>query len=104
MKQIGSFHSAQWGTVFVMRANYGSANGPTAIALELADGEPLSKLSVNMPGMSERLPPGCFYVKAWSENEVIAREAAASGLFKLRDDLPQAESGFVTAPVWEIVA
>ena len=107
MKLVGKFQSARWGTVVALRAHYCSADGPTAIVLETADGEPLGKLSVNMykpycSHDSRDLPDDCFYVKRWSENEEIAVEALASGLFIERPDLPQATSGEVSAPVWEI--
>lgn len=110
MKKIGTFQSARRGPVDVLQATYGAADGPMAIVLELANGEPLGKLSVNMylPECSQDsrdLPPGCFYVKTYAENEVLAKEAIASGLFKLREDLRPAHSGFnAVAPVWELVA
>lgn len=105
---IGNFKSARWGNVRVLRATYGSADGPAAVVLELEDGEPLATLSVNMyepecSADSLNLPADCFYVKNWSENEDIARDAYASGLFTLRDDLGRARSGFVEAPVWQII-
>jgi len=108
MKKIGSFNSPRWGAVIVSRATYGGATGPLAVILKLEDGEPLATLSVNMyrPECSRDstdLPPDCFYVKQWSENEELAAEAMASGLFVQRDDLPVAESGWVEAPVWQIV-
>lgn len=103
---LGEFQSSHWGRVTVWKAHYERANGPLAITLEVA-GEPLGVLSVNMykPACSQDskdLPPGCFYVKTWSENEELAEEALASGLFKVREDLPAARSGFVSAPVWEV--
>lgn len=107
MKLIGSFQSEFWGRVDVKRAAYGGAGGPTAIVLTLKDGALLGKLSVNISCQecshdSKYLPPDCFYVKTWSENETIASEALASGLFVQRDDLKKDESGFVSAPVWQI--
>lgn len=107
MKQIGTFQSGRWGPVRVMRATYGGATGPTAIVLLCDNGEPLATLSVNMyqpecSHDSSDLPPDCFYAKRWSENEEISADALLSGLFIERADLPQAESGFVTAPVWQI--
>lgn len=110
MQQIGSFHSSTMGAVFVMRTTYKSADGPTAIILEGPGGEPLSTLSVNMyrpecSRDSRDLPKDCFYVKTWGgSHDLLAQDALASGLFKVRDDLPPALSGFVSAPVWEIVA
>lgn len=107
MKHIGTFNSKRWGTVSVVCATYGRADGPLAVLLQLEDGEPLATLSVNMyrPECSHDsadLPADCFYVKQWSENEELSSEAFATGLFVLRDDLPGARSGFVSAPVWQI--
>ena len=109
MKRIGTFRSPRWGQVDVHRATYGKADGPTAVLLTIEGGEPLATLSVNMyrpecSRSSADLPADCFYVKDWSENEAIAAEAIASGLFERRGDLPPARSGYVTAPVWQIKA
>lgn len=108
MKQIGTVQSS-YGTARIFTSNYGGPDGPLAVVLELEDDVPLGVLSVNMyrPDCShdsKDLPANCFYVKQWSENEDIARDAFKTGLFKLRDDLPVARSGFVSAPVWEIKA
>lgn len=108
MRVIGNFQSRRWGAVRVVRATYEGSKGPTAIVLQCDDGEPLATLSVNMytPECSHdstALPADCFYVKQWSENEELAKDAMASGLFKLRDDLPAARSGYVSAPVWQLV-
>lgn len=107
MKQIGGFTSHRWGPVIAWRATYGAADGPLAVLLLRANGERLATLSVNMyepecSRDSRHLPPDCFYVKQWSENESLAAEALASGLFIERPDLPVAHSGHVTAPVWQI--
>ena len=106
MNKIGSFQSKRWGKVDVYRTTYGAADGPCAIPLTIG-GAPLATLSVNMyrPECSQDsrdLPADCFYVKEWAVNETLAPEAFASGLFILRDDLPRASSGYVTAPVWQI--
>lgn len=107
MQLLGTYKSATFGTVRVLRGHYGNATGPLAIALEMEDGEPLAVLSVNMyrpqcSHDSRALPPGCFYVKGYSENAPLIPELLASGLFKERPDLPEASSGFITAPAWEI--
>lgn len=109
MMALGSFQSKRWGLVRVWRATYGKADGPCAVTLTSNGGEPLSTLSVNMyrpecSHDSRDLPADCFYVKEWAGNETLAPEAFASGLFILRDDLPSARSGYITAPVWQIKA
>lgn len=108
-KHIGTFNSARWGAVHASRANYEGPDGPLAVMLTTDDGEPLATLSVNMykPDCSQNssdLPSDCFYVKSWSENSELAAEALKSGLFLERKDLPSAESGFVSAPVWQLAA
>ncbi len=108
MKQIGTFQSARWGTVVASRATYGGPSGPLAVVLQTEDGEPLATLSVNMyrPECSDDsrdLPAGCFYAKDYGGQEELAAEALNSGFFKERDDLPEAYSGFIMAPVWELV-
>lgn len=110
MKHLGTFKSLRWGTVSVLRATYDSSTGPLAILLELEDGKPLAKLSVNLyrpvcSHDSKDLPAGCFYAKNYSGQEGIAAEAMASGLFRQRDDLPKASAGWIDdIPVWEIVS
>ena len=108
MLKIGTFQSARWGKVTALRGNYAGPKGPLAIVLQTATGEPLATLSVNMyrPGCSHDssdLPAGCFYVKDYGGHEELAAEALSSGLFKARPDLPEASSGFVSAPAWELV-
>ncbi len=109
MNTVGTFQSKRWGKVIVQTGNYGSASGPLAVVLLLEDGEPLANLSVNMytpqcSRDSRDLPAGCFYAKDYGGQDEIAQEALESGMFKERDDLPEASSGFVMAPVWELVA
>jgi hypothetical protein len=105
MKTIGTYKSKRFGVVEVVQGNYGGPDGPVAIQL-FSDGEPLATLSVNMyrPECSQDsrdLPKGCFYMKEWSENELVAAEAKVSGLFAMRPDLPIALSGYVSAEAWE---
>ena len=107
MRHIGTFQSKRWGTVTVVAATYERADGPLAVILGTDIGEKLGTLSVNLyrpqcSHDSKDLPPECFYVKTWAENEDLAIEALASGLFTVRDDLPVGRSGYVTAPVWKI--
>lgn len=105
---IGTFKSAQWGTVIVERGHYGTADGPLAVFLNCADGTPLAKLSVNMyrPECSQDsrdLPADCFYLKTWAENAVLAIEAFNAGVFAVRPDLPSAASGFVESLAAELL-
>jgi hypothetical protein len=107
---LGSYQSKSWGTVNVLRGTYLSADGPTAISLALADGEPLATLSVNLddPSWSRKsseLPADCFYVKTWGGNEDLVEEVLACGLFKFRGDFPEAVGGHgrtCIAPVWQV--
>lgn len=105
---IGLFMSARWGMVLVERGHYLTADGPLAVYLNLANGEPLAKLSVNMyrpecSRDSRDLPPDCFYLKTWAENAVLALEALHAGVFALRPDIPPAASGFVEALAAELL-
>ncbi|WP_294767153.1 hypothetical protein [uncultured Rhodoferax sp.] len=108
MRTIGTFNCGRWGKVSASRGTYDGANGPLAIVLTLANGEPLTTLSVNMyrpecSHDSKDLPADCFYVKTWGGNEAIAEDALKSGLFIERPDLPVAESGYVEASAWQLV-
>lgn len=98
--KIGEFDSKEWGRVEVHTVAYHDGN--LGVQLCLPDGEPLARLSVNLPESGD-LPPNCFYVKNWSENERIALEAHESGLFRQRPDIPPASSGYVMADAWEIL-
>jgi len=101
MSLIGTFTSKRWGTVHAKRSRY-LVNDRLCIVLDGEECGPLTKLSVNLEREPE-LPEGCFHAKTWGENEELAQEALASGLFRPRDGLPAVRSGFITAPVWEIV-
>lgn len=98
---IGTFPSQAWGIITAKRTRY--AEGGTAVLLFAQDGEPLGKLSTNLGAPTRALPPNCFHLKDWSENAKLAEEALESPLFRLRDDLPEIESGFVSVMACEIV-
>lgn len=98
---VGKMKTRSWGQVTVTQERYLGPEGPRAIILSLEDGEPLAKLSVNVPE-SALLPDDCFYVKTWGENEELAKDAADSGLFIERMDLPRAVCGYASAKVWQI--
>lgn len=90
------FKSARYRTIYVKRRQYES--GRMALQLMMPDGQLAAVLTVNIPEMDKMLKPGEFFVKAWSENETIAKEALASGLFV--DTGKRVESGFVEAQIW----
>lgn len=90
------------GEVIVHLTKY-AADGSLAVELRDAkDGEPVARLSVNMTS-ARPLPPDCFYMKDWSENMKIARNAVSSGWFRIRHDLPIAISGHVWADAFEVL-
>lgn len=69
--------------------------------MELVDlnGEGIAMLSVNIPESSHLLGENEFFVKTWSENEEIAKDALASGIFR---DTNRCNSGFLRASIWAI--
>jgi len=98
-KNLISWEDPRWGVVHAVTDSY-TQNGALAVMLVLADGEPLTDLSKNLPG-SSMLPPGHFYAKTYSENEEIAKYALKSGWFE--EVGPGVESGFVRLPVWRLL-
>ena len=69
--------------------------GGTAVILT-QDGQRFATLSVNFPVV--KLEEGEFAVKTWSENEQVAADCLASGLFV--DTGKRIKSGYVEASVW----
>ena len=69
--------------------------GGTAVLL-IQDNYRFATLSVNFPEV--KLEEGEFAVKTWSENEQIAADALASGIFI--DTGKRIQSGYVEASVW----
>lgn len=105
MRTVGKFESKVYGQALIQVGSYGH-NGPLAVAMTSPKDGSLGVLSVNMykpecTQDSRDLPKDCFYVKTWSENEGLAKDAFKSGLFIERPDLPQARSGYVVASVWQ---
>lgn len=104
MTKFGQFQTRNFGLVDVYLGHYVSEDGPLAVQLVSSEtAEPIARLSVNMPGASEKLPRNCFYMKDWAENGEISIDAELSGLFRLRPDLPPAVSGWVAANAYEVV-
>ena len=69
--------------------------GGTAVILT-QDGQRFATLSVNFSEV--KMEEGEFAVKTWSENEQIAADCLASGLFV--DTGKRIQSGYVEASVW----
>lgn len=100
-----TFDTDDFGTALISTHRYQKTDG---LAVQLIthneDGyeELLATLSVCFPD-ADPLPPNCFYVKDWSENELVIHDAAASGWFKPRLDLGGVTSGHVCALAWELL-
>ncbi len=94
-----SFSTASFGKVTARFESY--TNGGT-MAVEIYDEEDdfVTMLSVNLPEFQSELASNEFFAKIWSENEEIARDALASGVFK---DTGR-RVGFINAPVWKLHA
>jgi hypothetical protein len=92
-----NFETKNYGNVRVKRGIY-SAGGRMALKLIANDGTVAAVLTVNIPECSDLLKPGEFFVKAWSENEQIAADALASGLFV--DTGRRAPTGHTEAQIW----
>ena len=76
-------------------------NDRPAITLTVAEtGEPMAVATVNYS--SQHMPEGYAAFKTWSENEGLILVLQDAGIVG-RDMLTTVESGFVSAPVYEIV-
>jgi hypothetical protein len=89
------------GEKLVVRADRHYSNGRVAVEVFGADGEPFAVLSVNLPNV-EAPKKDHFYVKTWSENEILRAPALASGLFE--DTGERIPTGWVEAEVWKVKA
>ena len=100
-KQGLSFLTRSFGTATVRTSTY--QNGD-AMSVELVDenGESIAMLSVNFPESSHLLGENEFFAKTWEENEEIAEDALASGIFK--DTGRRSSYGFmstlINASIW----
>ena len=75
-----------------------AAGGATAIYLvDTADGEPVATATVNVEGVSEKLPASEVLIKDYSENEGMMDALIAAGL--VRDTGRRVPTGYVTVPV-----
>jgi hypothetical protein len=74
-------------------------NGGVAVTAHCQNG-PYATVSVYLPG-ANRLPEGAFYLKDWSENELIANYLRANGLIEPVDAEP-VKSGFVRVRAYRL--
>ena len=99
-----TFKTERFGRAIIHTDQY--ANGGLAVQLLcVGDGhfmEPLAMLSVWVD-RTPSLPDRCFFVKDWSENQLIIHDAADSGWFKRRPDIKPVITGFELAEVWELL-
>ena len=91
-----SFTSRSFGKVNVITGAY-QHGGKLAVELVADSGEDIATLSVNMTKCSQLLGDGEFFAKTWSENEEIATDALASGIFR---DTGRTSGDIVNAPIW----
>jgi hypothetical protein len=90
-----AFETRSFGTAAVLRLAY--QDGRLAVALLAEDGETLATLSVNIPESAHLLGEGEFFAKTWSENEEIAEDALASGIFR---DTGRTSGEVLNAKIW----
>ena len=91
-----SFYTRLCGTANVITNTY-QRGGKLSVELAAESGEEIATLSVNMPECSHLLGNGEFFAKTWSENEEIAEDALASGIFR---DTGRRSDNIVNAPIW----
>ena len=91
-----SFTTRLCGTANVITNTY-QRGGKLSVELAAESGEEIATLSVNMPECSHLLDDGEFFAKTWSENEEIAEDALASGIFR---DTGRRSDNIVNAPIW----
>jgi hypothetical protein len=91
-----SFRTRHFGVAHVVTSAY--QNGG-ALSVELIDGvgESIATLSVNIPESSHLLREKEFFAKTWGENEEIAEDALASGIFR---DTGRKSDDFLEAKIW----
>lgn len=77
-------------------------NGTMALMLHCEDGIPMARASVNVEGVSEKLPEGHVVVKTYQENEGMDTALEASGL--LVHTGQQVEVGRALCPIMRLVA
>jgi|SRR5579871_882834 len=91
------FTSRVFGPVSIVKLAYN--NGSLAVQLiSESDGEDIATLSINLPEYAHQLSVNEFFVKTYSENEEIAREALASGV--VQDTGARFQTGMGPVSIW----
>lgn len=91
-----SFNTRLCGKANVITSTY-HKGGRLSVELVDDNGDEIAMLSVNMPECSRFLGDGEFFAKTWSENETIAEDALASGIFR---DTGRTSGDTVNARIW----
>ena len=85
-----------FGKAVIEKSHYALGGRMSLQLFDVETYEPIATLTLNLP--DEHLEPGEFFVKTWGENEEIAKECLASGLFE--DTGKRVPTGWVNAEVW----
>lgn len=93
-----SFATRSFGRATVEISSYQKGGG-LAVRLIDQDNEPLIVLSVNIPESVHLLGKNEFFAKTWSENEELAEDALASGIFSATG---RGSGGFLNAAIWKL--
>jgi hypothetical protein len=97
------FRTKRFGNCQLVLAEY---NGNKALAMQVVSyqGEPIARISVNIPGRSEHLPPNHFYLKDWSENQLVLPDILHARVIEhAGDSFIPATCGFEMAEVYKLV-
>ena len=92
-----SFPTCDCGTLTVRKAIY-DTNEALAVELDDEHGERFAVLSVNIPEDTHLLGPNEFCAKTGSENERVAKDALASGIFRYTG---RTSDDVVNAQIWQ---
>ena len=92
------FVSRDWGECVLENGVYPDESRALIIRFMDDDSSPVGKLTVSL-GIGP-LPCGHYLVKTWSENERIAADVLASGLFE--DTGKRLPAGRVQAEIWKL--
>lgn len=94
-KLIGTLDT-DYGLGYVYRSGYRADEDFPAVFIDHAQGDRIATLTIYLDNVV--LLPGELLVKTWEENERVAKQALASGLFE--DTGKRVPTGYVEAQVW----